>query len=49
MIFMRFDYGRTLTGVDLVKLFWHKFTKSILQARSFYKNAVNISYVYKMV
>ena len=42
-------HSRALTGVDLIKLFWCKFTYSLWQARSFHKNAINTAYVHKMV
>ncbi len=37
------------TGIDLIKLFGHKFTYSFALARSFYSNATNIACVYKIV
>ncbi len=37
------------TGVDLMKLFWCKFTYSFLQARHLNSNAINIAYVYIMI
>ncbi len=33
-------------GVNLIKLFLHKFTYSILKAISFHENAINNAYVY---